>query len=106
MNEVFLIGKIIGNIEFKFIINSKNISIVKFKIKTIDNQVINIKGYNEIADYIYSKLQKNNYIEIYGSIDTEETVTINIIEKLSDNFVEKWQWKLYFNIIFNEHLLN
>lgn len=39
MNQVYLIGKIITDIEFKFVINSKNISITMFKIKTIkDNQ--------------------------------------------------------------------
>ena len=36
MNEVFLIGKIITGIEFKFIIKSKDISIVIFKIETIE----------------------------------------------------------------------
>ena len=32
MNEVFLIGNIVNEIEFKFIINSKNISIAMFNI--------------------------------------------------------------------------
>ncbi len=59
MNQVYLIGKIITDIEFKFIINSKNISIAMFKIKTIkDNQEIHIKCFNEIADYFYSKYKK------------------------------------------------
>ena len=48
MNQVYLIGKIITDIEFKFIINSKNISIAMFKIKTIkDNQEIHIKFVND-----------------------------------------------------------
>ena len=46
MNEVFLTGKIISNVEFKFIINSKNISIAMFNIETDDKQVIKIKAYN------------------------------------------------------------
>ena len=83
MNHVFLIGKIITDINFKFIINQKNISISTFKIKTLDNQIINVKGYNEIADYVYSKLQKENFIKIYGSLDTNGVVTINTLEKYS-----------------------
>lgn len=59
MNEVFLIGKIINDIEFKFIINYKNISIAMFNIKTSDKQIIKIKAYNELADYCYSKLEIN-----------------------------------------------
>ena len=47
MNEVFLIGNIVNEIEFKFIINSKNISIAMFNIETDDKQVIKIKAYNE-----------------------------------------------------------
>ncbi len=44
MNRVFLVGEIITDIEFKFIINSKNISVAIFKIKTLkDNQIIPIK---------------------------------------------------------------
>ena len=34
MNLCILLGKIISDIEFKFIINSKNKSIVEFKIET------------------------------------------------------------------------
>ena len=33
MNECFLIGEIISDIDFEFILNSINISIVSFKIR-------------------------------------------------------------------------
>ena len=62
MNEVFLTGKIISNVEFKFIINSKNISIAMFNIETDDKQVIKIKSYNELADYCFSKLKNTDRI--------------------------------------------
>ena len=46
-------GKITSK-EAKFIINSNNISIAMFEIITIqDKQIIRVKAYNEIADYIY-----------------------------------------------------
>ena len=66
MNEVFLTGKIISNVEFKFIINYKNISIAMFNIETDDKQVIKKKAYNEVADYCYSKLETNQRVFIYG----------------------------------------
>ncbi len=64
MNEVFLIGRIITDIDFKFIINSRNISIAMFNIETMDNQIISLKAYNENADYTYGKLKINDFIII------------------------------------------
>ena len=70
MNEVFLIGKIISNIEFKFIINSKNKAIACFEIKTVDKQIVRIQAYNQLADFAYSKLNSNDKVFINGYIET------------------------------------
>ena len=69
MNKVFLIGKIITDIDFKFIIGAKDISIARFKIETLDKQVVPIRAYNETADYVYSKFNKNDYIAIEGRLE-------------------------------------
>ena len=69
MNEVFLIGKIISNIEFKFIINSKNKAIACFEIETADKQIVKVQAYNEIADFAYSKLNTNDKVFINGYIE-------------------------------------
>ena len=79
MNKVFLIGKIITEIEFKFIINSKNISITKFEIETLDKQTIPIKAYNEMEDYMYSKFNKNDWINIEGKIEIDGVTITNYI---------------------------
>lgn len=77
MNQVYLMGKIITDIEFKFIINSKNISVAMFKIKTIkDNQIINIKAYNDKADYFFSKCNKGDIVVIEGMLQ-DNTVIVN-----------------------------
>ena len=68
MNEVFLIGKIICDIEFKFIINSKNKAIACFEIKTADKQIVRIQAYNQLADFAYSKLNINDKVFINGYI--------------------------------------
>lgn len=75
MNKVFLIGKIITDIYFKFIISSKNISIARFKIATLDKQIVPIKAYNEMADYAYRKLNRNNLIDIEGKLEKDTVVT-------------------------------
>ena len=80
MNEVFLNGKIISNVEFKFIINSKNISIAMFNIETNDRQVIKIKAYNELADYCYSKLEKSKRLFIYGKISKNDVIVKEIYQ--------------------------
>ena len=83
MNEVFLIGKIITEIEFKFIIKSKDISIVVFKIETIEyKQKIEVKAYNEMADYIYRKFNKNDMIMINGYINNVCEIIIKTADKL------------------------
>lgn len=54
-------------LKFKFIINNKNISIATFKIKLNNNSSINVKAYNEMADWCYQKLVKNDLVTIQGS---------------------------------------
>ena len=70
MNEVFLIGKIISDIEFKFIINLKNKAIACFEIKTADKQIVRVQAYNQLADFVYSKLNTNDKVFINGYIET------------------------------------
>ena len=69
MNEVFLIGKIISDIEFEFIINSKNKAIACFEIKKADKQIVRIQAYNQLADFVYSKLNTNDKVFINGCIE-------------------------------------
>ena len=69
MNEVFLIRKLISDIEFKFIINSKNKAIACFEIKTADKQIVRIQAYNQLADFAYSKLNTNDKVFINGYIE-------------------------------------
>ena len=69
MTEVFLIVKMIRDIEFKFIINSKNKAIACFEIKTVDKQIVRIQAYNQLADFAYSQLNKNDKVLINGYIE-------------------------------------
>ena len=68
MNEVFLIGKVVDDVKFDFIINSKKISIANFTIETLDEQKIYIRCYDKLADFSYRNLSNGDVVFIYGQI--------------------------------------
>lgn len=72
MNEVFLIGKIITEIKFDFVLNSKKKSIAQFYLKTLDKEEIKIAGYDDIADFCYSKLNKDDKLFLYGFLNKDK----------------------------------
>ena len=82
MNLCFLAGKIVSDINFKFIINSKNISIACFNLQLNNGSIIKVSGYNEIADYCYSNLRKNDFINIQGYLSKSSEVIVETIEKI------------------------
>lgn len=82
MNLCFLIGKIISEIEFKFILNSKNNSIVIFKIELNNKNTVTIKAYNEIADRCYQELVKTDRIIIQGKLNSNMEIIIQDFDYL------------------------
>lgn len=82
MNIVYIQGKIINDIEFKFIIRNKNTSVSIFKIQLMNNSIVTIKAYNELADYCYSKLNKEDIILIEGELNSKLEIISKTIEKL------------------------
>ena len=82
MNEVFIIGKIISDIDFKFIINSKTKkSIARFTIKTKTEQKIFIRAYNDLADFVYSRFKESDNIFVYGRL-SGDYVIVKVINLL------------------------
>ncbi len=89
MNEVFLIGKVISDIEFKFIINSKKKkSIGKFWIEVKREQIIHIAAFNQIADFIYRNVKKDEYVFVYGRLCNNYVIAedIKILYKQENKF--------------------
>ena len=77
MNICFLMGEIVSDVEFEFIINNKKYnSISIFKLKIDENCILTVKAYNEIADYCYKSLIKSNCIAIYGEIDSKMEIIL------------------------------
>ena len=97
MNLVFIKGKIIEKIEFKFIYSknkTKNtpISIAQSKVELDNKSIIDAIGYNEKADWMYRNLTINEVIYIEGKlINNKEDYTnlkiqvMNIIKNNSQN---------------------
>lgn len=82
MNIVALIGTIISQIDFKFIINSKDISIAQFELETMDKKAtVKVKLFDELADFAYSKLNKGDKLMIMGYINSECEIIVEEIEE-------------------------
>lgn len=86
MNICIVIGKILKDIEFKFIYNSKAISIATCVIELIDKTQIEIFGFDEKADYMYRSLNIKDKIIVYGKLINEENkikIMAEEIEKIN-----------------------
>lgn len=82
MNLCFVIGKIVSDIEFKFIINSeKDVSIANFQLELNNKSIIQVKACNELADYCYSKLQKYDICFFQGCINSKMEIEAENINK-------------------------
>ena len=71
MNLCFLLGKVKSDIEFRFIYNSKNTSIVFLELILRNKSIVRCRAYNEIADYIYSSVNKNDLIFVEGIVGSK-----------------------------------
>ncbi len=81
MNKCFFIGKIISDIDFKFIVDSKKYySISIFKIELNNKSIITVKGYNEVADFCYKSLTKNDFMALYGKLDSKMEISLQNIK--------------------------
>ena len=79
MNICFLLGKVVDDIEFKFIYNSKNVSISMFKLMLSNKSIVECEAYDEIADYIYRNIKRDDLIFIEESIRNKNINIHNII---------------------------
>ena len=79
MNEVFIIGKVITEVKFDFILNSKHISIARFGVITVrDKQEIEIMAYDEMADYVYANLKHEDVVMINGYLEYDKVILEDI----------------------------
>lgn len=86
MNICFLMGKIISEIEFKFIIHGKNTAIAILQIELKNKSRITVKGYNKIADYCYKDLKNNDTIMIQGRLEENGKIEMSVIFKINSTY--------------------
>ena len=79
MNYCFIKCKVISNPEFKFIWKSKNISVCNILVELNNGSIIEVRGYNDIADYIYGFVKLGEIIFIEGILKNKYIETRNII---------------------------
>ncbi len=83
MNEIYIIGTINGKIEFRFVVNNKRyFSKVKFKLKTLDKQILKIVCYNDVADLILKNIKERDKIIIRGRINSKSEIEIKEYNKV------------------------
>ena len=85
MNEVFLIGKVIEDIEYKFMLKKRKNAKAKIELKLIDETKVEVVAYNEQADYTVQNIKIRNNVFVYGKLQNNEIV-INKIIKIDDEF--------------------
>ena len=76
-------GKIVSEVDFNFIYNKnkkeKHTSIAMCKLKLDDDSIIDVYGYDEVADFLYQNSTANVWAE--GTIDINMMVEIIEINK-------------------------
>ena len=89
INLCFLKGKVINKKDLKFVYDkskkslSKNhICIIILELEIENKQVIYLKAYNEIAEFVYNNVNEGDNILVEGAIK-DNIVEIEDIEKIS-----------------------
>ncbi len=80
MNEVFLIGKVIEKVDYKFMLEKNKTAKARMKLELLDKTKLEVIAYNDIADFCLSNLKIEDEVIIYGNLE-ENIVKINDIEK-------------------------
>lgn len=86
MNICFIIGKIISEIKFDFIIEnntiSKDIVTTRFEILLENGSIIKVKLYGKIAEECFQKYVKSDIVSIYGILNSNGELEIQEIDLL------------------------
>lgn len=90
MNLCCVMGYVVSEIKFDFILNGKNDSIVNFEIELMNNSIVHIKAYDEVADYCYRKLQTEDVVFIKGELDANLAIIAEGVKQfVGDNIFRR-----------------
>ena len=60
----------------------KNISIAKTNLKLQNGNIITIKGYDEMADWMVQNIKKEDEVIMQGELDTKMEVGVRLMKKI------------------------
>ena len=84
MNIVIISGKMVSNVDFKFIYikdkKERYTSIAMCKLKLDNGSIVDIYGYDDVADYLY----RNNleYVFIEGRVDNKMKIEVRFVKNI------------------------
>lgn len=81
MNIVVISGEVITKVEFKFIYGrygktNKHTSIARCMLKIDNESIVQICGYDNVADFMYRNLQIGDRIVCEGYLDSEGMISV------------------------------
>lgn len=96
MNEVFVIGEIVSKVDFKFIYKGKNTSKAKCNVQLNNGCIIEIIGYDEIADFMYKHIKEKQLIFAYGKLNNSGRISVYKLKFCVKNKKQK-KYEIYRN---------
>lgn len=79
MNKVFLLGTVLTDPTFDFLYKKKNMSISTFLLKTKKDNIIQVYGYDDNADFLYRNIIKGDNVLITGYLSSgNHNILVNI----------------------------
>ena len=88
MNLCFLKGKVSGIIDYQFMydkfkknLGKKHVCIVKLQLEIKNKQIIDLKAYDEVADFVYQNVKEGDHIFLQGALK-DDVIEIEEIEKI------------------------
>ena len=87
MNLVIVYGTIVTNVDFRFIYDRygydkdniekySHVSIASCKFKLLNESIITIYGYDDVADFMLKNLNKEDHIVVEGRIECNGKVIV------------------------------
>lgn len=76
MDDIVVMGKIINEVKFEFIIKEKNKSIAYFDMELSNKSIVRVKAYNYRADYVFRNYKMNQIVVIKGKIRNDGSIKI------------------------------
>ena len=88
VNIVIVQGLVITKPEYKFIYNKfktdqlmpdkyNHISILKFNLRILNNSILAVYCYDEVADYVYAKIELYQDVVIVGNLTSIGRIELN-----------------------------